>query len=62
MQRVKTPDAHPHINLPIMSVGMARIKVIRVPTIITAFMTRIALLRPKAKTLPPKTLPIASPA
>ena len=61
MQILNTPAAHPQMNLPIMIVGIVRIKVISVPTIIAAFIIRIAFLRPKATIFPPNKLPIKSP-
>ena len=61
MQILNTPAAHPQMNLPIIIVGIVRIKVIRVPTMINAFIIRIAFLRPRATILPPIKLPIKSP-
>ena len=61
MQMLNTPAAHPQINLPIIRVGIVRTRVMKVPTIIAAFIARIAFLLPKATTLPPNKLPTKSP-
>ena len=61
MQILNTPAAHPQINLPIIMVGIVKIRVIKVPMMIAAFITRIDFLRPNATTLPPTKLPTNRP-